>query len=237
MPSLEHSVSAYSSSSSAVTATGVTPAGNNRYGIAKVAFFSGVTVSSITWGGTDITANLIKSAVHDGSNRKIMAWYYYLNPPTSAADVVLTLSGSSIDVFVVAEAWSDVDQDDPYGSLTNTTDGASTTDVPANLNVSSAAGEVVTDAYYQWTCTSPPADLTVGAGQTSMQELENTSANGACMGTSYEAGAATVAMGWTNEAGSQYAMYAISLKPAAAVEQPSTIQYGKILNVSRLMSR
>jgi hypothetical protein len=215
MPTLQDSASAYSGPSvSTLTASGITPAGSNRFGLVKVAYFAAATISSVTWGGTNITSNAIKTAVHDGANRKTHAWFYILDPPASAADVVVTTSAASFDFFIIVEAWSDVDQSTPYGSLTFTADGTGQTAVPAALNVSSATGEVVTDCYYQWQCTSPPATLDVGAGQTSIVELEGSSSNGAAMASSYRAGAASVDMGWTNEAGSQWIMYAISIKPA-----------------------
>lgn len=228
MPTLQHSVTAFSAASvDTLTAEGITPAGTNRYGLVKVAFFLQQTISSVTWGGTNITSNVIKDAVHDASNRKRHAWFYILDPPASAADVVVTLSGASFDFFVIVEAWDGVDQTTPYDNLTATADNTGQTAVPASLTVSSASGDVVTDCYYQWQCTSPPADLTVGADQTSIQELEGSSNNGGAMASSYQAGAASVDMEWTNEAGSQWIAYAISLKPASGGGTPS-VQSGRL---------
>lgn len=217
MPTLQHSLGAESNSTT-TTLTGITPSGTNRYGIVKVSRFEARAITTLTWGGVDISGNVIKSAAHDGSSRKVMGWYYYLNPPASAADVVVTLGGGGtpFDVYFVAEAWSDVNQVTPYDNLTFTADDSAETTVPASLTVTSAVGEVVNDGYYQWTATAMPSTVTVGAGQTSIQELEGVSANGGLFGSSYEAGAASVSMGWTNGAGANWAMYAISLNPAAS---------------------
>lgn len=219
MPTLEHSL-ASESGSLETTLTGITPAGTNRYGLVTVGRFESRSVDSITWGGVDITANVVKSAGHDGVGRKILGMYYYLDPPASAADVVVSLSGtgSTFDVFVEAEAWSGVDQTTPYENLTATADDEGQTASPASISVASEAGSAVKDAYYQWdNGEGTTAVITVGAGQTSIQELEGNSGNGACFGASYEAGAASVTMSWDNSdsASPQWCMYAISLNAAA----------------------
>lgn len=230
MPTLRHSLGAESGSLT-TTLVNITPAGTDRYGIVKVASFENRTVTSVTWGGVDITANVIKDAAHDGSSRKRLAWFYYLNPPASAANVVATIGGGGtpFDVYVIAEAYDGVDQATPYDNLTFTADDEGQTAVPANLTVTSATGELVVDCYYQWVATTQPSTVTVGAGQTSIQELEGVSANGGLMASSYEAGDASVAMGWSNAAGANWVMYAISLNAAGGGDANARLIGGDLL--------
>lgn len=215
MPTLEDSGIAGNSGSS-LTVAGIVPAGTNRYGIVKVGFFDAQTINSVTWGGVNITANVIKNAVHDGSNRKRFAWFYYLNPPASSADIVVTPSASVFNFFVEVEAWSGVDQTTPYENLTFTADGQENDgDLTPELTVTSATGDVVVDGLYLWVSNTTPADATPGAGQTEIQALDN--GGDSWMGASYEAGAASVNMAWTPNATTnlRHAMYALSLNAAA----------------------
>lgn len=220
MPTLRHAVTnADSANAASITATGITPIGSNRFGIVKVGFFQNLTINSVVWGGVDITANLIKNAVHDGLTRKRFAWFYYLNPPTTTENVVVSMSGSSFDRVIIVEAWDDVDQVTPYEGLTFTADGAAQGTDPATLSVSSSAGRVVSDGIYIWG-NQIGASATATANGTGQTEAANDmvgSANGAGIASSYIAGAGSVTFSWdlTNSASYSWCMYAISLRPAS----------------------
>lgn len=203
-------------SNSIANATGLTPSGSDRYGLVKVAWFSNVSVSSVMWGATDIIANQIKLAAHDGSSRKWLGWYYILDPAASSTTITVNFSGNTIDRFIIVEAWSGVDQVTPYSNFTNTADNTGGGAGTKEITVSSGSGSVVTDSFYMWAGDGGTETCTPDGSQTSIKELEGSSSNGAVFGASYEAGAASVAMTWTTSAvSSNWAMYGASLNAAA----------------------
>ena len=170
---------------------------------------AGVTVSSVTYGGVALT--YIGSATSSKDHAEM--WYLKV-PVTGTANVVVTLTGSE-NVAAGATNFFGVDQTTSYGSLT-TGNGSG----DPSLTVASATGELVIDAVSDRDVDSE----TVGAGQTLLLTTKAGSAsNDAWVGSSTEAGAASVTMSWTTTgAGAgEWAAVAVSLKPA--VNNPPTI--------------
>ncbi|MBK7764284.1 MAG: hypothetical protein IPI46_13225 [Bacteroidetes bacterium] len=164
------------------------------------------TITGVTYGGTAMT--LLDERI-TGTNARIHV-YYMIAPPSGTADVVVTLSANpDKGIIVGATTFTGVNQ----------AGGASTfgTWVENNLNnntatiaATSATGELVYGVVaYRNT------NMTLGAGQTSLWNI----ASGGEMrgGASTEPGAASVTMSWTGASSQDWAIGAVSIKPAAAI--------------------
>ncbi|MDH5318414.1 MAG: DUF4347 domain-containing protein, partial [Nitrospira sp.] len=200
-------------STSAATASGTTAssltwshtvgAGSNGILIVDVSMYttSGITVSSITYGGTALT--YIGS---DTSSKDHVEMWYLKAPETGTANIVVTLTGST-SIAAGATNFFGVDQTTSYGSLT-TGNGSG----DPSITVASATGELVVDAVSDRDVDSE----SVGAGQTVLlTNKAGTNASDAWVGSSTEAGAASVTMSWTTSGGGagEWAAVAVSLKP------------------------
>jgi hypothetical protein len=218
---LEASDQAVDTASSAgpLATPNITPAGSNRLVIVWVAAFGNVTVSAITYGGTDISGNVIKFADHDGLDRKVLGGYYLIAPATSAAAASITWSAASIDRAIIVQAWSGVDQGTPYSNLAATADGAGQSADPSSQDITTTSDGVGTDVYYAW---SGGLGQTATPTQTTIEEVENAGTNGFVVGTSYAAGTGSaVTFSWDASGTPTYAWYGINLNAAAGAAAAS----------------
>ena len=125
-------------------------------------------------------------------------------PATGANTVAVTWGGTSTDIVGGAVSVTGADQTDLARPIVT----ASGTGTAASVTATSAADELVVDVIENFNKT-----LTAGGGQT---ERWNVSASTSIRsGGSTEPGAASVDMGWTNGVSSDWAIAALSVKPAA----------------------
>ena len=199
-------VSASSSGSSAnpgvatFTVAHTTPAGNNRLMLVGISQ-KNRTITSVTYGGTAMT--LVGENISSTNGR--MHLYSLLNPTVGTANVVVTLSSNPDRGIVVGVVTlNNVNQTTPLGTFSS----ASGTSLAANAIVSSAVGETVVDV-----ATYRTNAMTVNASQS---QLYNINSGGEIKGggMSTKPGAASVTMNWNAAASGDWAVGAVSVKPA-----------------------
>src|SRR5687767_4838191 len=115
-----------------------------------------------TYNGVAIT---VGTPVAQGNGRGI-AIARLVAPATGSNTLAITWNGSQvIEYYVIAEPWKDVHQTTPLGTQATAT-GASS---PATVNVSTSAGNTVTDIAY-CEATAGGNSLTAGASQTEIAQ-------------------------------------------------------------------
>lgn len=194
----------------------VTSAGSNRLLVVGVASDDNTprTVSSVTYNGVNLTQ--VPGGTADNLARVDM--WYLVNPATGANDVVVTLSGST-EFSAGATSWTGVDQTTPLGTASATAGHSSSVSLSG---VSSAADEFVVDVV---AIDSSSATITSDVSQASRWERGGGEATAGGLnvvgGQSTEAGAASVTMSWSVSATKDWAIAAVSIKPASANQAPT----------------
>ena len=191
-------------------------------------------VNSVTYGGTSLT--LVGEDISNGNAR--MHLYALVNPPSGTADVVVTLSANPDKGIVVGVTnFTGVDQTIPLGTFNS----SSAKSLASSITVNSAVGELVYDV-----ATSRQATEIANSGQTVLYNIDaGNEINGG--GASTQPGAASVTMGWSLSAIHEWAIGAVSIKPAAAVTNttftqspmlcsPLTIKAGQTITVTNYVS-
>ncbi|RJR19561.1 MAG: hypothetical protein C4581_04740 [Nitrospiraceae bacterium] len=171
--------------------------GSNRLLVVGVSYDArnSNTVSSVTLGSTNLTK--LRGEGTGAANARTEIWY--LTSPASGTNTITVVIGGTLTGqrnMAGAVSYTGVDQTTPFSSDNGAvgSSGAAPT-----VNVTSAAGNLVFDIF----CTFKPATTpAVGAGQT--QYWKNTTSGNAGVngGMSRKAGAASVTMSWTGNAGS-----------------------------------
>jgi hypothetical protein len=176
-----------------------TGSGKNRMMIVGVGVRGGVSVTSATYNGDNLT-----KIRHDmpGSDVRTELWYL-ANPDPGTHDVVVNFSGAQ-SVIVGALTWFGVHP--TLGTASGATCASSCSTL--TVSVTSASGEVVVDAA---STQSGSSTLSVGADQTPRVNVQATNNN---MGMSHENGVASTTMSWTQSASEPWAISAVPLKPA-----------------------
>lgn len=166
------------------------------------------TINSLTVGGN--AATLIDSQTSPGGF-KTTSIYRYTAPATGVVAIHIGFDVATDFVNGMAESWCGVDQTTPVGTAAKASGSSS----PATVNVTSASGELVTDAVIS----EIGSTLTVGADQTQTYNAADVSAASYNAGASYENGGATVTMSWTQSTGDYWGIVGVPLKPVAAVSR------------------
>jgi hypothetical protein len=174
-----------------------TATGSNRLAIVCIGYVdpSQAVISTVTYGGAAMT--LI------GSPPAGLAMYRLVAPATGSQTVVVGWDAFTSNGKLGVITYTNVDQTTPLGTFASAS-GASST---AEVNVSSATGELVNDCMFALAGT-----ITIGAGQTSRWEQE---ASGVGVGSSTEAGAPTVTMSWSLSAVEDWNIGGVSIKPVS----------------------
>lgn len=160
------------------------------------------TISSITYGGTAMTPIGSKNVADQE-----IAQYQLVNPPTGAQTVSVTFSSNvSRPIYGGSVSFTNVNQTTPIGTFASASGNSSS----PSVTVASAVGEIVIDTL---DFDTSAATLTVGAGQT--QRWKNVFSAMPWGAGSTEAGAASVTMSWTANVADNWAIGAVSVKPAA----------------------
>ena len=191
--------------------------GSNAILIVDVAVKTGNAtdpVTSVTYGGQSLT--LIGSAVTPNSMSADI--WYLLNPAVGTANVVVTLNGSNHFVAGATDYFG-VNQTTPLGTLATAT---GTNSAMPSVNVASAAGEFVVDSLIAQG--DAQAVTPSGPGQTeTWTQTTGSSAGDALGAASYQPGAATVTMSWTETTDQAWALAAVPLVAAAATSPGITV--------------
>jgi hypothetical protein len=165
------------------------------------------TVTGVTYGGVALTQQGALSATFRAELWSLAA------PAAGVNDVVVTLSASAKAV-VGATSWTNVDQDDPVGSLSS----ASGSSASPNVVASSASPHLVHDVLAVREGLLGNQTATAGAGQTQRWNDKTTGGvpvNLNVLGAgSAEPGAASVTMSWSLAFSSVWIILAASLRRA-----------------------
>lgn len=178
----------------------ITPSGSDRY--LRVSVFIGdsspETPTSVKFGGAGgVALTQIDSTVTVTIYGRLSVWYLK-NPAASAGTVYITLANSMGEQMVIVEAIQDADQTTPHV----TTAPATGTNTTPTVNATTIAGKLTLDSVAFLETGGAARTLAVGAGQTSIQEIEGSVAGGGTdyegLATSYETAAgASTTMSWT----------------------------------------
>ncbi len=162
------------------------------------------TVNSVTYGGISLTRIGTRNS---GANSSRMQMWYLLAPPQGTAQVIVTLSGGTT-VVGGAISFFGIHQTTPMGAFAS----AAGTGFAASLSVGSAVNDIVVDvAVARGTALS----LTPGVGQTSHWNTgTGTGTNDVRGAGSRKNGASSVTVSWALGAFTDWAVGAVSLKPA-----------------------
>ena len=165
----------------------------------------GFTITGATYGGTALTLIGTKQSANSR-----MALYYLINPTVGTANVVITISAGVTDVAVGAVSLTEVDQTTPLGTFAS---AAGTNTAAPSVTVSSATGELVLETV---SIKSPPSPGTLGSGQTSWWSIYNSGLHSSAGST--KSGASSVTMSRTLTGNGNWAIGAVPLKPAPAIQ-------------------
>lgn len=196
---------AQSTYSWAHTCTGV-----NRYLTVGVSMLSvgGASVNSITY--NSVALSLIKAQASAVGAIRSELWGL-VAPATGSNTIVVTLS-ASLDSASGAVSYTGVEQTTPYEAANSAT--------ATNVGAADATVNVTTVADNDWTFDNVATDdtaITVGAGQTSRNNVTGTLGSGAMSTEGPKTPAGTVAMSWTNvDALKTWSTVAAALRPVAA---------------------
>lgn len=191
-----------------ITLNSKTTAGANRVGVVHVGWNDeGTAISSITWNGVAMTLGVSTNNLTAGMRASL---YRIINPPTAAANIVITWTGAISGGYAIASSYHTVNQTTPFSgfAVANSTGGGVAG--PATLNITSATGQLVVDAI--GFADFDASTATAGAGQTEVGK--GAGATFWFGGGSREDGAGTVTMSWTYASGGgHWALVAGSLQP------------------------
>jgi hypothetical protein len=226
---VEATTSASASTGTSLTINHTTGSNANRLMLVGIGLKrTGVTVTSVTYGGTALT--LVGTRVQSDVRIYI---YQLINPPTGPADVVVSYSGVPVEgTGVGVTTFSGVDQVTPLGLFA----GANGTSNAPSVNATSASNELV----YAVAAVGGSTSIAPGAGQT---ELWDRTAADVAVEASTEPGAGVVTMNGTSTGSDDWATGGVSIKPAAAINSVAftqspvlcsslTIKSGQTISVS-----
>ena len=202
----------YSSNPNSTTFTvaHTTGTGNNRLMLVGISD-KNKFVNSVTYGGVPLT--LVGESVSNGNAH--IHIYSLINPAAGTANVVVNLTANPDKGIVVGvTTFNNVDQATPLGTFASAESKTTT----ASVAVTSAAGEVVYDVV-----SFRNATITVGAGQTALYNI-NSGGEVDGGGASTKPGAASVTMSWNGASSQDWAIGAVSIKPAPLVNTTSFVQ-------------
>jgi hypothetical protein len=187
-------------------------------------------VNSITYAGQNLTLRRRSAYSGGGCPNRVEVWYL-LNPPTGANNVVVTLS-EAFPLRANAITLSGVDQSTPFSTDTEANGTAAAGPYGTSVTIASNPGELVVDFTGTNNYNNTNPTMTVGAGQTSLQETEGGAGTIFCsIGSSSEPGAISNTMTWTATATGQgrWVAIALALRPFI-ITSARAIKY--ILDVS-----
>lgn len=182
-----------------------TTAGSDRCAVAHTSLYPTNPMTALTYGGTAMTLMREQSS---GDTTSYCGLHRMLAPATASTAVVWTINAGALGA-VGCSSYNGVHQTTPLGN-TAVALGIGTTTTPSTA-LTSATGEMVLDVLN----TFDPTSRTVGAGQTSIFNIQDDTIGGCA---SREDGAASVTMSWTfNETVDNYWNFVLAaLLPSAA---------------------
>lgn len=199
------------------------------------------TVNSVTYGG--VTMTLVGSVNANGNVRTFM--YALVNPSVGTANVIVNTSASR-PIVAGATSFTGVHQTTPYGTFysNSTTSSVSSASISG---ISSASNELVYDVLAVDVDNSTPGILYEAGGQAEQWNLRGATTRRVSGAGSTKTGSVSTTMSWTWSGGQQYAMGAVSLKPAPITTtatftqspvlcSPLTVKAGQTISASAYLT-
>ena len=167
------------------------------------------TVSSVTYGGTNLTQAGRQTATGPGTGGAMEIWYL-VAPAVGTANVHVTISTSQ-DVVGGAVSFRGVSQVAPLGTFTSASGNSGT----PSVTLTSATGELVLDTLY---AQGDAGAASAGGPQSPLWNIETGTGNTNITGAgSTQAGAATITMSWSTSGSKPWAIGAVPVKPARRI--------------------
>ena len=185
---------------SSITLEHIIASGSNRLLLVWVSVANGEDLpSGITYDGDSLT---LKGA-NDVATAPDAVLYFMIAPNVGTANIVVTWAVSATFQTVCAVDYTDVDQSTPLGTLGTEAAAFASTE---SITMSSAIGELVIAAAQHNNADWTDDDTAV----------VNDNRSGVGMHVGSEAGASSVTINWTKDAGSGWvASFGVPVKPAA----------------------
>lgn len=184
--------------------------GSNRYLTVGISMLSvgGSSVSGITYNGVALT--LIKAQASVSGAVRAEIWG--LTAPASGSNTVAVTLSASLDSIGGAVSFTGVHQTSPYEAANSAT--------ATNVGAADATVDVTTVADNDWCIDVVASDdtaITVGAGQTSRNNVTGTLGSGAMSTEGPKTPAGAVTMSWTSVAAlATWSIASVALRPTAA---------------------
>lgn len=201
-----------------LTISHTTSSGANRLMIVGVGLAStgnNVTsqnVSNITYNGTPLT---LLTNVIDGSNLRVRAEVFYMvNPPSGTANVIITTSNATQEIYAEVTTFTNVNQTTPLGPVT--TNGLTTANPTAATNIVTSAVNELVYQIVNWDGNGSSYTITPGTGQTSLWNT-GPSTYAAICGASTKPGPSSGTSStnyWSINSARRYAAVGVSIKSA-----------------------
>lgn len=192
----------YSSTSAATTHTTAAmtiSSAADRVLYVKVATGAGTPQipTAVKCGGSGGTACTQISTTLSPTNGKHTLWRL-IAPPTGSQTIYASWATGQDEVLITAETWTNADQVTPNGTVITGVNASGTNFTPS-VAAASIAGDMVSDSLFVISSNTDSKTLTVGAGQTSIQEIEGLATGGyEDLGASYETASGTsTTMSWS----------------------------------------
>lgn len=191
-----------------------TSTGSNRYLLVGISMLSvaGSSVSSVVMGpGTDDLAFTFLGARASASGAVRVEMWGLKAPLTGANTIQVTLS-AALDSIANAISFRNVNQTSPVEGINS--------DSATNVGAADATVDVTTVADSDWgvdVVATSDTSITVGAGQTSRENVTGTLGSGGMSTEGPKSPAGAVTMSWTNVGAlATWSILALGLRPAAA---------------------
>lgn len=182
--------------STTISSASFTLAGTNKvlYVLAGASSGSPITPSAVKWGGSGgVSLTQVGSSLSLGAFTNISIWRL-INPTSQTSTVHVTWGAAQDETWVIAANFQGVDQTTPNGTVATSTGAVS---AAITVNATSTAGQLVVDFQSWLDLGNNGRTATVGAGQTSIEEIEGPTLGYEGAGASYETAAGTsTTMSW-----------------------------------------
>ena len=203
-------VSSITSTNTPITLSHTTGSGLNRLMLVGISQ-KNRTVTSVTYGGTALT--LVGEDISTSEGR--IHLYKMVNPPSGTANVVVTFNSNPDKGAIIGiVTFTGVDQTTPLGAFASTTGNS----INPSLTLTSAVGELVLDV------AAIKNEELVGLGSGQTQRWNRDSNSDIIGGGSTKLGAASTTMTWTATDSDNWAIGAVSIKPATGITNTTFTQ-------------
>ncbi len=164
------------------------------------------TVSTVTWNGNSLTR--LTNAASDDGNFLRTDIFYLLSPTAGTGDVIVTMGGSNLEIFLAAQNFSGANQSTPFGTPAK---ASSTANNSPTVNLTYNSGE------YAFGVVASDANATITETGTLVAEAQAIGSD-VCAGVQYfSGGGSPQAVSWSaSTPDNGWAVTAVAVVPAGS---------------------